>query len=108
MTTLTADQLSLIISGNRLTFAMGPAKAVMDYHADGTLHVALPGGKERNGTWSIGPGDAYTAQWSDADGPSRTSFQQTADGFIAQDADSGEPRGQILAIHPGQAGAESR
>lgn len=103
--TINADQLLLLISGNRLIFALGEAEARMDYHADGTLHVTLPGAKERHGTWTMGPGSAYTANWSDADGPSHTRFQRDHDGLVAQNAETGAPRGRILAIHPGQAGS---
>lgn len=105
-TPLGAEQLELFVSGNRLIFAMGEAEAKMDYHADGALHAVLPGGKQRYRTWSIGPGDAYTAQWGDADGPSRTSFHRITGGLVAQDAESGAPRGRILAILPGRAGTE--
>jgi len=102
---VSVDQLDALISGNRLIFALGEAEARMDYHADGTLRVVLPGGKERHGTWTLGPGDAYTAIWSDADGPSHTCFHRDASGLIAKDAGTGEARGRILAIHPGQAGS---
>lgn len=103
--TLGADQLRLLIVGNRLIFAMREDEARMDFHADGTLHVALPGGKHRHGTWTMGPGDAYTAHWADADGPSCTSFHSNAGGLVAHDAESGAPRGRVLAILPGQAGS---
>ncbi len=103
---IAADQLELLVSGNRVVFAMGDAEAKMDYHTNGTLHVSLPGGEERHGTWSIGPGDAYTALWGDADGPSGTKFVRDADGLAAQDAESSAPRGRVLAILPGQAGVD--
>ena len=101
---VSVDQLAVLISGNRLIFALGEAEARMDYRTDGTLHVVLPGGKQRHGTWTLGPGDAYTAIWADADGPSQTCLHRDASGLVAKDAGTGEPRGRILAIHPGQAG----
>ena len=101
---VSVDQLDVLISGNRLIFALGEAEARMDYRTDGTLHVVLPGGKQRHGTWTLGPGDAYTAIWADADGPSQTCLHRDASGLVAKDAGTGEPRGRILAIHPGQAG----
>jgi len=103
---LSTEQLEMTVSGNRLIFAMGEAEATMHYLEDGTLHLVLPGGKERRGTWTIGPGDAYTARWNDADGPSQTCFHRTADGLIAKNAETGMPIGRVLAVHPGQAGKE--
>ncbi len=107
-TTLDAAQLDGLLTGNTVYIAVPPGgpggenggMAPFKYGGDGTASARLPAGLTLVGSWTI-DGDQYCVDWDN--GPRNSCSRLVKDGEAIRivDAASGEPRGAIDHIRPG-------
>lgn len=107
-TVLNAAQLDGLLTGNTVYIAVPPGgpggenggMAPFRYGSDGAASAALPNGTTLVGTWSIN-GDSYCVDWEN--GPKGSCSRLVKDGSAIRivDASTGDPRGAIDHIRPG-------
>ncbi len=101
-TVLSAEGLDVLLTGHTVYIATPGGEAPVWYGADGRSAAALPNGVTLVGTWTI-DGEGYCVDWEN--GPQNSCTRVTkSDGAIAlSDAASGEARGTVVRIVPGNA-----
>ena len=93
------SQLDALLTGRTATIALPGGTAHFYYGADGRAAARLPDGTPRNGTWKLEQ-DCYLAEWQGAPA-GRTQILPGAEGWEMRDAASGEARGLVVALRPG-------
>ncbi|WP_323023225.1 hypothetical protein [Pararhodobacter sp.] len=93
------SHLDALLTGRTADIAVPTGTAYFFYGADGSAAVSLPDGTRRKGHWKLND-DCYEAQWPGLP-PGRTQVLPGADGWEMRDAATGEPRGRVIALRPG-------
>ena len=112
MTPLNDHQLDGLLTGNTIYIGLPPGgpggpnggEAAFHYGEDGRASAQVPAGTKMVGQWTIN-GDKYCVSW---DGGPQNSCTQIVkvDGTIElRDAESGDPRGKVSRISPGNSEA---
>ncbi|UWR22806.1 hypothetical protein [Sulfitobacter sp. S190] len=99
-TTLDSRQIDALLTGHTVYIQTPAGEAPVYYGADGSTGANLPNGPALRGTWSIN-GDGYCVDWTNGPQNSCTKISKTAQGITLTDAKTGEARGTILRIVPG-------
>lgn len=101
-------QLDALLTGNTLYIAVPPGgpggpdggMAPFKYGADGSAVAVLPAGMTLIGTWSLAE-DHYCVDWDNGPKNSCTRLLKTVDGVQMIDHATGDARGMIDSIRPG-------
>ncbi|GAB5446921.1 hypothetical protein [Gymnodinialimonas sp.] len=101
-TILDAQGLDVLLTGHTVYIDTPGGEAPVWYGADGRSAAALPNGVTLIGQWAI-DGASYCVDWENGPQNSCTRVTKT-DGAIAfTDIASGDPRGTVARIVPGNA-----
>lgn len=95
----TRPQLDALLTGRTADIALPSGMAYFYYGADGAAGLQMPDGTRRQGTWHLDE-DCYQAQWPGMS-PGRTQILPGPEGWQTRDAASGDLRGVIVALRPG-------
>lgn len=99
-TQMDAPQLDALLTGNTVYLAVPDGEAPMHYGVDGRTSAVLPNGTKLVGSWRIGKG-GYCVDWDNGPQNSCTKVVKSDDGTAMFDAASGDPRGTVTRIIPG-------
>ncbi len=101
-TQMSEAQLDALLTGNTVYVATPNGTAPVFYGADGRAAANLPEGPELRGTWSLKEG-SYCVDWENGPKNSCTKVVKTPSGLAMFDLASGDPRGTVERIIPGNA-----
>lgn len=93
-------QLDALLTGHTIYLAVPGGTAPVYYGADGSAAANLPNGTKLVGNWKI-ENDVYCVDWENGPKNSCTRVTKTPDGIAMHDAATGDPRGTITRIEPG-------
>lgn len=99
-TRLGAEQLDGLLTGNTVYLETPAGEAPVLYGADGRAAALLPDGTALVGTWSI-DADGYCIDWENGPKGSCTRATRMPGAIALTDAATGDPRGRILRVVPG-------
>lgn len=99
-TVLDAQGLDVLLAGHTLYLSTPGGEAPVWYGADGRSAAALPNGVNLVGQWTI-DGSGYCVDWENGPQNSCTTVTKTDGAIALTDAQTGEARGQVIRIVPG-------
>lgn len=99
-TTLDRAQLDGLLTSQTVYLDTPGGEALIHFRADTTSFARLPNGVQMQGTWGL-IDNGYCIDWVDGPQNSCTRVLRTADALRMMDIASGDPRGQITRIVPG-------
>ncbi len=103
-TQMSDAQLDALLTGNTVYIATPGGEAYVYYGSDTSARAALPNGTNLVGTWAIRDG-IYCIDWDNGPKNSCTRIVKSATGLAMFDEASGDPRGTVARIVPGDAEA---
>ena len=99
-TELNTNQLDGLLTSQTVYLDTPGGEAVIHFRADRHAFARLPNGVSLNGTWDLVEA-GYCIDWVNGPQNSCTRVLRRADDLRMVDANSGDPRGQITRIVPG-------